>query len=326
VRSVLHDPVGAWVGSVLLGTCLVVIIVVSFFHVDVWMISLPFAVIKFTYDIGLDHYRFVKRSSMPEPRPNRKRLDESVLPASDSIVMRPSGEDRLSTNRTLVDVLPSSQVDTSEEPSSFPPTHRDILAPNDGANSQTVADPAESVRSWYRRGYAKLALHFPTFFTALPRLPFGLVPFAFSQFILIEALAHQGWINIFATWLVRASHRRMFPVIWLVGGLGVILCNVSGTNIGATILLTKVVRAAALDDHSNRAAAIALAVASNIGAISFTFSASLAGLLWTQILRQKDVIIKQAEFAYWNFLPLFVMTAVGLGIVCAEMAVLYRGP
>ena len=320
VRSVLLDPIGAWVGSVLLGTCLVVIIVVSFFHVDVWMISLPFAATKLIYDIGWDHYCFVKL----EPRPKRKRSDDSVIPAFDDIVMRPSGEDRVSTNRTLVNVLPSSQADTSEEPSSFLPSHHDILSPNDGANSQTfVAEPMESAKSWYRREYANLARHFPTFFTALPRLPFGLVPFAFSQFILIEALAHQGWIDIFATWLVRASHRRMFPVIWLVGGLGVVLCNVSGTNIGATILLTKVVRTAALGEHSNRAAAIALAVASNIGAISFTFSASLAGLLWTQILRQKDVIVTQGEFAYWNSLPLLVMTAVGLGIVCAEMAVLY---
>jgi hypothetical protein len=51
--------------------------------------------------------------------------------------------------------------------------------------------------------------------------------------------------------------------------VGVILCNISGTNIGATILLTKVVRAAALPYDANRAAAIALAVASNIGAVSF---------------------------------------------------------
>jgi hypothetical protein len=302
----------------------VVIIVVSFFHVDVWMISLPFAVTKFIYDIGWDHYRYVKRISMLESRPQRKRSDESVIPAGEDVAMRLSGEDRVSTNRTLVDGLPSSQAHISEEPSSSLPTHHSILASSDGANSQTfVAKLVDSVSSWYRLKYENLALHFPTFFTALPRLPFGLVPFAFSQFILIEALARQGWIDIFATWLVRASHRKMFPVIWLVGILGVILCNVSGTNIGATILLTKVVRAAALGDHSNRAAAIALAVASNIGAISFTFSASLAGLLWTQILRQKGVIISQASFAYWNSLPLVVMTAVGLGIVCAEMAVLY---
>lgn len=95
-------------------------------------------------------------------------------------------------------------------------------------------------------------------------------------------------------------------------------------NIGATILLTKVVRAADFPDHSNRAAAIALAVASNIGAVSFTFSASLAGLLWKQILEQKGIYVKQTTFAYWNILPLIVMTGVGLAVVCAEMAVLFR--
>jgi Na+/H+ antiporter NhaD/arsenite permease-like protein len=73
----------------------------------------------------------------------------------------------------------------------------------------------------------------------------------------------------------------------------------------------------------NRSAAIALAVASNIGAVSFTFSASLAGLLWKQILNQKGIFIKQRTFARWNILPLAVMTAVGLAVVCAEMAILY---
>lgn len=173
--------------------------------------------------------------------------------------------------------------------------------------------------------YSRLQKHFPTFFTALPRLPFALVPFAFSQFILIEALSHQGWINVFASWLVHASHREIHPTIWLVGVIGVIMCNIAGTNIGATILLTKVVRAADMPPHSLRAAAIALAVASNIGAVSFTFSASLAGLLWKTILGQKGINIRQYTFAKWNLLPLFAMTAVGLSIVSAEMAVLYHG-
>lgn len=102
------------------------------------------------------------------------------------------------------------------------------------------------------------------------------------------------------------------------------MCNLAGTNIGATILLTKIVRAApGLPNHSARAAAIALAVASNIGAVSFTFSASLAGLLWKTILEQKGIKVGQGTFAFWNMLPLAVMTAVGLAIVSAEMAVLY---
>ena len=102
------------------------------------------------------------------------------------------------------------------------------------------------------------------------------------------------------------------------------MCNISGTNIGATILLTKVVRAAELSNQSTRAAAIALAVASNIGAVSFTFSASLAGLLWKSILNQKKIPMRQRTFAFWNMLPLLAMTGVGLAIVTAEMAVLYK--
>jgi len=130
----------------------------------------------------------------------------------------------------------------------------------------------------------------------------------------------------------------MFKTVWVVGVLGVLLCNTSGTNIGATILLTKIVRAAALSyvppssgqgpvniDAFLRSAAIALAVASNIGAVSFTFSASLAGLLWRQILTQKEIIVAQKTFARWNLFPVTVMTIAGLAVVSAEMAVLYHG-
>jgi len=106
--------------------------------------------------------------------------------------------------------------------------------------------------------------------------------------------------------------------------VGVLLCNVSGTNIGATILLTRVVQAAELPPLSLRAAAIALAVASNIGAVSFTFAASLTGLLWKGILDQKGIPLKQTTFAFWNLLPITVMTAVGLGVVCIEMMVIHR--
>jgi len=170
-----------------------------------------------------------------------------------------------------------------------------------------------------------LKARFPTLMTALPRLPFTLIPFAFSQFILIEGLEHQGWITIFARWLNSASNGgQMHPTIWLVGVLGVILCNLAGTNIGATILLTKVMRAAGLSDATSRAGAISLAVASNVGAVSFTFSASLAGLLWKTILEQKETFMDQRTFAKWNSIPIFVMTTVGLAVVSIEMAILYR--
>jgi len=176
-----------------------------------------------------------------------------------------------------------------------------------------------------KKTLVNLSKRFRTLHTVYPRLPFGLIPFAFSQFILIQALASHGWIDIFARWLVIVSHREMFRTIWLVGVFGVILCNFAGTNIGATILLTKVIRASSMPDHTARAAAISLAVASNIGAVGVVYSASLAGLLWEHILTQKKKRISQRQFAMYNVLPLSVMTIAGLGIVCAEMAVLYKG-
>jgi Na+/H+ antiporter NhaD/arsenite permease-like protein len=117
----------------------------------------------------------------------------------------------------------------------------------------------------------------------LKRLPYALLPFAFSQFILVEALAYTGWIAVFSQWLSIVVGFSLPATVFVVGIISVILCNVSGTNIGATILLVKMLQ------HPNFAGRegtppklaiggmLALAVGSNIGAISLTFSASLAG-------------------------------------------------
>ncbi|KAJ7176478.1 hypothetical protein C8R46DRAFT_1076458 [Mycena filopes] len=330
VRSVLLDPTGAWVGGALLGSCLVVIIIVSFFHVDVWKISLPFAVAKFVFDIGWDHYRFAHQIPMLGHAPRQRSSSQDGRDATpgtagkdDEDIMLQALKRRVTVPEQpneLPDIVPAR--DSATAPST--PTTAPVSSQSPSSSTSTHS-PAKTLSLALMNKRTELAAHFPTFFTALPRLPFALIPFAFSQFILIEALAHQGWIDVFASWLRHATHRNPgspYPTIWIIGVLGIILCNLSGTNIGATILLTKVVRAALLPPRTERAAAISLAVASNIGAVSFTFSASLAGLLWRAILKQKGIFIGQRTFAYWNTLPVVVMGAVGLGVVCAEMAVL----
>ena len=321
-REALRDPVSAIFGSILLLTCLTLVIVLSFFHIDVWEIVLPFAVTKFIFDLSWDHYRFI-HGKLDTPKPTNELSEEDrmftqlkralSIPADIESVPasgRPSGSE--GTIERLINSSP------------LPMAPKGLNDEGISANGKAETRLFAAQRDKFDLKYKSLAAHFPTFFTALPRLPFGLIPFAFSQFILIEGLSHQGWIDIFATWLVKATHRQVIPTTWLVGVLGVILCNVAGTNIGATILLTKVVHAAPdFPASSTRAAAIALAVASNIGAASFTFSASLAGLLWKSILENKGINIKQSTFAFWNCLPLLVMTGVGLGVVTAEMKVLY---
>ncbi|KAJ3892119.1 hypothetical protein GG344DRAFT_46031 [Lentinula edodes] len=325
-RSVLRDPGGALVGSLLLGTCLVVIIIVSFFKVDVWKISLPFAVAKLIFDFAWDHYRFTtgklshhghsdskeETSADDDDDPMYSQIQRAMTSPTEE---GPHRKETFNSNaRTLTNATASAQV-------------VDRTSPVSSSKSSKLSQSVEIFPNTRRRlqtTHDRLAAHFPTFFTALPRLPFALVPFAFSQFILIEALQHQGWIDVFAHWLSKASQGKIHPSIWLIGVIGVLMCNVAGTNIGATILLTKVVRAAPnFPSDTTRAAGIALAVASNIGAVSFTFSASLAGLLWRTILVQKGIHIQQKQFAFWNLLPILFMTGAGLAIVSAEMAVLY---
>ncbi|KAJ7624990.1 hypothetical protein DFH06DRAFT_1444662 [Mycena polygramma] len=333
VRQALRDPVSAFVGSVLLFCCIVVILVVSFFNVDVWKISLPFAGAKFIFDLVWDYIR--PKAPVEEPKPEV---------SDDDITF---SMQRAMSMQSVVGTHPHHTVD----PSSMKESQTQTLPGSPSANGGTL----RRLKTRWGAINDSLALRFPVFFTALPRLPFGLVPFAFSQFILIEALSHQGWIDVFGHWLARATNRQVHPTVWLVGVLGVILCNLAGTNIGATILLTKIVRAADMPPNTTRAAGVALAVASNVGAVSFTFSASLAGLLWKTILQQKQeeiakdekeklaivrrthkdvpagssfqfaerLDITQGDFARWNLFPLGVMTAVGLAVVSAEMAVLY---
>jgi len=333
----LLDPVGAWVGGILLSCCLAVILVVSFFGVDVWMISLPFAVSKFIFDLGWDHWRY--RRGKIKFHPRDMTLVAEYEPKHSSRAEQTLVESRAQTvvSDKRLDEHKSHNTHGTQNPHGrnppFPLTNGSV--PTDSSLPimpplSIIASPSPIPISFLDRQRSALSAfdrhfkkHFYTLHTALPRLPFALVPFAFAQFILVEALTHQGWIEVFAGWLDRASGRSIYPTIWLVGVLGVVLCNISGTNIGATILLTKVCRSANLPAHTLRAAAIALAVASNIGAVSFTFSASLAGLLWKGILEQRGFRIKQRSFAYWNLLPITVMTAVGLAVVCIEMAVLY---
>lgn len=102
-----------------------------------------------------------------------------------------------------------------------------------------------------------------------------------------------------------------------------VLCPLCGTNIGATILLVEILR----DPNFHRAphvvadpriltgAIFSTAMASNLGAFSWTFSSSLAGLLWVSILRQKGIVVKGTEFAKWNCLFLPVLSTVASGVV-----------
>lgn len=170
---------------------------------------------------------------------------------------------------------------------------------------------------------------FPTVTTVLRTLPYPLVPFALCMFVLVQALVTKGWVAVFAYgwshWIDKTG------TVGAIGGmafLSIILCNFAGTNIGTAILLCRVVQAWVeihqinQDPISQRtfwATIYSLAIGLNYGAFSTFFSASLAGLLWRDILRRKRIIVKELDFARVNLSIIAFTTVVACAILVGEV-------
>lgn len=72
----------------------------------------------------------------------------------------------------------------------------------------------------------------PTVTAVVAHLPFALIPFAFSMFVLVQALVSKGWVAVFAYgwdhWVTKTG------TVGSIGGMGflsVIMCNVSLINL-----------------------------------------------------------------------------------------------
>ncbi|KAK4034177.1 hypothetical protein C8A01DRAFT_39349 [Parachaetomium inaequale] len=170
---------------------------------------------------------------------------------------------------------------------------------------------------------------FPTATAVMAHLPFALVPFAFSMFVLVQALVTKGWVQIFALgWDAWVKKTGTIGAIGGMGFLSVMLCNFSGTNIGTTILLSRVIQAWRVIHHfdhteiSNRtfwATVYTMALGVNFGAFSTAFSASLAGLLWRDILAKKHIHVKRLDFATVNLPIIAISMTVGCVVLIGEM-------
>ena len=170
---------------------------------------------------------------------------------------------------------------------------------------------------------------FPTVTTVLRTLPYPLVPFALCMFVLVQALGSKGWVAVFAYgwshWIEKTG------TIGAIGGmafLSIILCNFAGTNIGTAILLCRVVQAWVeihklnQDPISQRtfwATVYSLTIGLNYGAFSTFFSASLAGLLWRDILKRKRIIVKEWDFARVNSSIIAFTTVIACVVLIGEV-------
>ncbi|KAI0112538.1 hypothetical protein GGR51DRAFT_44864 [Nemania sp. FL0031] len=170
---------------------------------------------------------------------------------------------------------------------------------------------------------------FPTVMAVFVHLPLALLPFAFEMFILVQGLVTNGWVPVFAYgWYHWVNKTGTIGAIGGMGFLSVILCNFAGTNIGTTILLSRVIQAweqiytnnqQMLSDRKKWATIYAMALGVNYGAFSIAFSASLAGLLWRDILSRKHIRVRGLEFARVNLPIISAAMVIGSAVLVGEV-------
>ncbi|PTB68112.1 hypothetical protein BBK36DRAFT_1114149 [Trichoderma citrinoviride] len=175
---------------------------------------------------------------------------------------------------------------------------------------------------------------FPTAAAVALHLPFALVPFAFCMFVLVQGLVTKGWVPVFAYgWDHWVNKTGTVGAIGGMGFLSVVLCNFAGTNIGTTILLCRIIQkwqeihernGVPISDRTFWATVYSMAIGVNYGAFSSAFSASLAGLLWRDILARKHIRVRSLDFARVNLPIISIAMIVGCTVLVGEVYIVRK--
>ncbi|KAH0569213.1 hypothetical protein GP486_000030 [Trichoglossum hirsutum] len=217
-------------------------------------------------------------------------------------------------------VLGPASSGEDEEKRAFSEPTPDEVPCQQGPERRTIVSLVKGAYIWSQET-------FPTVTAVLSHLPYALLPFAISMFVLVQGLVSRGWVPVFAYgWDHWVTKTGTIGAISGMGFISVILCNFSGTNIGTTILICRVIQAwqqihkdngLPITDRTYWGTIYAMALGVNYGAFSAAFSASLAGLLWRDILSRKHIHVRRLEFARVN-LPIIV---IAMGVGCATLTI-----
>ncbi|RMZ92457.1 hypothetical protein DV736_g254, partial [Chaetothyriales sp. CBS 134916] len=302
----LRDKTGALFLSVLMLVTVAVLVGTSFVPghaVQVWMVTAPAGVLGFVFNVMSDWLH-------PDTQRESVRRQSSDKAADTHPIKQVS----IQTNRAT-SAVENSGPEILSSPSSVSPK----MAAKEADQSSRQSTLTSVVRS--------LAHRFPGTTRTVIRLPIALLPFAMCEFILVRGLAQRGWISTFAHGFANACTDPAKTVFFMGFVSAACLCPLAGTNIGATIILVEIMRdpafaesGAVMKDSRIMAGAIySVAMGSNIGAFSYTFAGSLAGLLWRSLLADKAIHVSQLKFGLVNAIPLLMQITLASTIVLGEL-------
>ncbi|MCI6615084.1 MAG: hypothetical protein MSC51_04525 [Mollicutes bacterium] len=122
---------------------------------------------------------------------------------------------------------------------------------------------------------------------SLVRLPYQLIPFILSMFVIVVALSYQGISDHISSFLNKG------PSIWIYGFSSFISANIIN-NIPMSILFSNLVKG--LTGNAYLEAVYSSIIGSNIGAI-FTPIGALAGIMFSSLLNKHDI-----KFSFLSFI------------------------
>eukprot|EP01135_Chromosphaera_perkinsii_P007258 Nk52_evm66s745 gene=Nk52_evmTU66s745 len=304
----IKDKWGAIFGSSWLFLCLATIIATSTMNIDIWMVTLPFAGVLFCRDLGHDMF-FIDSKEAAE----KVIIMENTPAPSDAVSEEDIEMKEVKTDTIGADDLRSVSDTGRLEASQASPRESNS---SDNPSSTFTSQPEGnlSISTWIRAIQRKL----PTLAAISARMPWKVLPFIVSMFILVEGLNSLGWVERFAAWL-GALCSSVVGSVYVIGVVATIVCNLIN-NQPMTILFTSILQhenfKSATSGDEQEAGLFAVVIASNIGA-NFTLVGALAGLMWASILRGKGFPI-----SFWEYfkIAIIVMPAV-LVIGCGTLAV-----
>ncbi|KAG0312247.1 hypothetical protein BGZ99_009641 [Dissophora globulifera] len=345
-RSCLVDPIGAIFGLSVLACSLICLIGTSFAHVSVWIVTGPFALLTLSRDIWYDSQGKFKgpQAASPVSRGDRvvdenpgaggdaSRVEQGLPTVSvpEKSIVRPIS---IGEGPELATIVPSSQVSIGSSSDSEKEEHAcAVMDEKHGIPAPlpaTASTPSASSAAPQRQPQKSVGLFerkFPLLHAIAIRMPWAILPFTFSMFIMVEGLSDSGWIAIFANWATKLVPNYI-AATYAIGFISVLLCNIFN-NVPMTILVARILQ------HPNfvsspmatpevvKGCLFALIVGSNLGACT-TLISSLAGLMWDSVLRNKNRGVGFWNFFRWNMGVMPVVIFVALSVVVVELTVIY---
>ncbi|KAK4228709.1 putative arsenite efflux transporter ArsB-like protein [Podospora fimiseda] len=325
------DKGGAAFGGIIMAITLITILAInaarsSIGPVQVYWITLPAAFIVLVWDIALGWLH--RHETREIARKGREEVERARLEKE----QRESALDGNTTGKEVAAANSDSEVPKSQ--TSGEKEKNLEKEPGVVASTESTHQERTTLVSVTKDAYRWCQETFPTATAVLSHLPYALVPFAFSMFVLVQALTTKGWVEVFARgwdhWVAKTG------TVGAIGGMGflsVILCNFSGTNIGTTILLCRIIQSwsnlftrgeahTAITERTFWATVYSMAVGVNYGAFSTAISASLAGLLWRDILAKKHIHVRRLDFARVNLPIIAIAMTVGCAVLIGEIYII----